>query len=135
MKKLRLSVYLDERTFTALSAYAARQKQSLSLVSEAAIATFVAPDQSADAILRRLNRMDRILQKLERDSAISSEAFLIFVWQWLLATPPSPSQMHASARASATERYDAFMETLGQRLAASDQNPASSKLYAEIPLK
>ena len=117
MRKSRLSVYLDQPLMDDLSAYAARQKQSLSLVAEAAIAAFVSPDQTADAVLRRLNRMDRLLQKLERDNAISSEALLVFVWNWLLSTPALPEAAQASARASATERYDAFMETLGRRIA------------------
>ena len=117
MRKSRLSVYLDQPLMDDLSAYAARQKQSLSLVAEAAIAAFVSPDQTADAVLRRLNRMDRLLQKLERDNAISSEALLVFVWNWLLSTPALPEAAQASARASATERYDAFMDTLGRRIA------------------
>jgi hypothetical protein len=117
MRKSRLSVYLDQPLMDDLSAYAARQKQSLSLVAEAAIAAFVSPDQTADAVLRRLNRIDRLLQKLERDNAISSEALLVFVWNWLLSTPALPEAAQASARASATERYDAFMETLGRRIA------------------
>jgi hypothetical protein len=117
MRKSRLSVYLDQPLMDDLSSYAARQKQSLSLVAEAAIAAFVSPDQTADAVLRRLNRMDRLLQKLERDNAISSEALLVFVWNWLLSTPALPEAAQASARASATERYDAFMETLGRRIA------------------
>ena len=100
-----------------LSAYAARQKLSLSLVAEAAIAAFVSPDQTADAVLRWPNRMDRLLQKPEQDNAISSEALLVFVWNWLLSTPALPEAAQASARASATERYDAFMETLGRRIA------------------
>ena len=73
-----------------LSTFSARQKQSLSLVAEAAIAAFVSPEQTGDAVLRRLTRMDRALQKLERDNAISSEALLVFVWNWLLATPAVP---------------------------------------------
>ena len=117
MRKSRLSVYLDQPLMDDLATYAARQKRSLSLVAEAAIAAFVSPDQTADAVLRRLNRMDRLLQKLERDNAISSEALLVFVWNWLLSTPALPEAAQASARASATERYDAFMETLGRRIA------------------
>jgi hypothetical protein len=47
------------------------------------------------------------------------EAFMVYVWLWLSANPPLPEQVAAAARASATERYDQFMETLGQRLAAN----------------
>lgn len=117
MKKSRLSVYLDKPTLDSLSVFAARQNQSLSLVAEAAIAAFVSPDSSGDSLLRRFNRLDRQLQRLERDAHISSEALMVFVWIWFTANPPLPEVSQAAARATATERYDAFMEALGQRLA------------------
>ncbi len=119
MKKARLSVYLDKPLLDELTLFAARRNQSLSLVAEAAILAFVGPGQSTESLLRRFNRLDRQLQKLERDSHITSEALMVFVWFWFAANPPLPETSRAAALASATERYDGFMETLGQRLAKS----------------
>ena len=42
--KARLSVYLEPEIMAQLAAYAARRRTSLSLVSEAAIASFLSPD-------------------------------------------------------------------------------------------
>jgi len=123
MKKSRLSVYLDKPILDALAAYAARRDQSLSLVAEAAIMAFVSPEQNVDSLLRRFNRLDKQIQRLERDSHISSEALFVFIWVWFTANPPLPEPSEAAARAVATERYDAFMETLGQRLARPDATP------------
>ena len=119
MKKSRLSVYLDKPVLDALAAYAGRRNQSLSLVAEAAILSFVSPEQSTDSLLRRFNRLDKQLQRLERDTQISAEALMVFVWVWFTANPPLPQTSETAARAAATQRYDAFMETLGQRLARS----------------
>ena len=43
-KKTQISVYLDPALMQALSAYAARREQSMSLIAEAAIASFLSPD-------------------------------------------------------------------------------------------
>lgn len=124
MKKARLSVYLDQPIMEALSEFAARRRQSLSLIAEAAISSFVSPEQSTESLIRRLGKLERHLQKMERNSLITSEALMVYVWYWLLATPASPEHSQAAVRASATERYDTFMETLGQRLAkAATQLP------------
>ena len=117
MKKSRLSVYLDKDTLDALSAYAHRRGQPLSFVAERAIVAFVDPEQGEAAILKRLSRFERHLQHLERDMQISIESFMVFVWFWMTTNPPLPEPAMNAARAAATERYDAFMDTLGQRLA------------------
>ena len=119
MKKIRMTVYLDPRTYDQLCAYAGARRQPMSIMAEAAVAAFVDPEQKEAAATRRLGRIERQLERLARDTNISVEAFMVYVWLWLGANPPLPEQVAAAARASATERYDQFMETLGQRLAAN----------------
>ena len=68
-KKAQVSVYLDPDVMKALSAYAARREQSMSLVAEAAIASFLSPDadeRREAAIAKRLDQQDRRLARLER---------------------------------------------------------------------
>lgn len=50
--KERLSVYLEPAIMAQLSAYAARRNKSLSLIAEAAVATFLSPD-GPDQLERR----------------------------------------------------------------------------------
>lgn len=45
-KKAQISVYLDPKIMTMLSAYAAKREQSLSLIAEAALASFLSPDDA-----------------------------------------------------------------------------------------
>lgn len=130
IKKAQISVYLDPNVMKALSAYATRREQPLSLIAEAAIASFLSPDadeQREAAIAKRLDQLDRRLARLERDVGISVETLALFVRFWLTTTPPLPEPAAAAARAKAAARYDNFVAALGRRLS---QGP---KLRQEIP--
>ena len=61
-KKQRLSVYLEPDVMKALAAHAARRDQSLSLIAEAGIASFLSPDaaeRQEAATTKRLDQLDR----------------------------------------------------------------------------
>lgn len=118
--KSPLSVYLDPDLKDALEAYADRRGQSRSLIAEAAIASFLSPDadeQREAAIAKRLDKLDRRLTRLERDTGIGVEMIAMFVRFWLSNTPPPPESERAAMRRQGGDRYDAFMEALGRRLA------------------
>ncbi len=118
--KTPFSVYLDPELMKALAAYADRRGKSRSLVAEAAIASFLSPDadeQREAAIARRLDRLDRRQTRLERDVGIGVEMIALFVRFWLSSTPPPPETERAAMRRLGNDRYDAFIEALGRRLA------------------
>ena len=118
--KTPFSVYLDPELMNALAAYADRRGKSRSLVAEAAIASFLSPDadeQREAAIAKRLDRLDRRITRLERDVGIGVEMIALFVRFWLSNTPPPPEAERAAMRRQGGDRYDAFMEALGRRLA------------------
>jgi predicted transcriptional regulator len=121
MTTSRLSVYLDADLLEALEAYAGRRGKSKSIVAVAAIAAFLSPDaaeREEAAIARRLDRLARQVERLERDLGISVEMLALFVRFWLSATPPVPESAQAAARAKGRDRYEGFVEALGRRLAA-----------------
>ncbi|MET4803957.1 CopG family transcriptional regulator [Bradyrhizobium sp. LB11.1] len=129
-KKAQMSVYLEPDVMKALSAYAARREQSLSLIAEAAIASFLSPDageRREAATAKRLDQIDRRIARLERDVGISVETIALFIRFWLTTTPPLPEPAAKAARAQAGARYDNFVAALGRRLS---QGP---KLRQEIP--
>ncbi len=118
--KARLSVYLDADIMGALAAYADRRDLSRSLVAEAAIASFLSPDadeQREAAIAKRLDRIDRRMARAERDIAIGIEMSAMFVRFWLTSTSPPAEAERALLRRLGNDRYDAFIEALGRRLA------------------
>lgn len=117
--KERLSVYLEPQVMRSLVEYAERRGKSKSLVAEAAIESFLSPDapERQEAVFaRRLDRLIRQIDRLERDVGISVEALALFVRFWLTATPALPEQAQAAARAKGAERYNGFVEALGRRL-------------------
>jgi predicted transcriptional regulator len=119
-KKQALSVYLAPDLMRLLADFADRRDQSRSIIAEAAIASFLSPDadeRQEAAITKRLDRIDRNIQRLERDTGIANEAFAIFIRFWLTSTAPLPETAQAAARAKGGERYDKFLEALGRRLA------------------
>ena len=103
-----------------LADYAARKRVPQALIVETALASLLSPD-GADrleaALARRLDRMSRQIERLERHVTISNEALALFVRFWLTSTPPLPDTARPAAQAKGRERYEGFIEALGRRLA------------------
>jgi predicted transcriptional regulator len=103
-----------------LADYANRKRVPQALVVEAALASHLSPD-GADrleaALARRLDRMTRQIERLDRHLTISNEALALFVRFWLTSTPPLPDTAQAAAQTKGRERYEGFVEALGRRLA------------------
>ena len=115
-----LSVYLEDDVHAVLQDFAMRRGKSLSIVAAAAIASFLSPDavERQEAVLvRRLDRLSRQCERVERDLGISVEMLALFVRFWLAATPPVPETAQAAARAKGQERYQGFIDALGRRVA------------------
>ena len=118
--KVRLSVYLDPELMETLASYADRRERSRSLIAEAAIASFLSPDADEAreaAITKRIDQLDRRMNRLERDVGIGVEMIAMFVRFWLSNAPPPPETERALLRKQGGDRYDAFMAALGRRLA------------------
>lgn len=119
-KKAKFTVYLDPDVEQRLVDYAARRDQSQSMIAEAAIASFLSPDDAErrEAIVaKRLDQLDRRIARLERDVGIAVETLAVFVRFWTTTTPALPEPAAQAARAKAGERYEAFITALGRRLA------------------
>jgi Ribbon-helix-helix protein, copG family len=120
MKKARLSVYLDPDMMAQLTDLAERKRQSKSLIAEAAITSFLTPDDTdrrEAAVTRRLDLMARQGERVERDLWIAAETLALFIRFWLTVTPSLPESAQAAAQAKGRERFESFLETLGRRLA------------------
>jgi predicted transcriptional regulator len=103
-----------------LADYASRKRVPQALVVETALSSYLSPDNSERmeaALGRRLDRLTRQAERLERHVTISNEALALFVRFWLTVTPPLPDTAQAAAQAKGRERYEGFVEALGRRLA------------------
>src|SRR5215470_1021426 len=120
MTKARLSVYLNQHMMAQLAELADSKRQPKSLIAEAAIMSFLTPDDAdrREAVLtRRLDLLTRQGERLERDVSIVAETLALFIRFWLTATPPLPQSAQVAAQAKGRERFESFLETLGSRLA------------------
>ena len=136
--KDRLNLYFDQATTRALDELAARRKVSKSAIVEAAVASFLSPDgadQREAAFTRRLDRLTRQVERLERDQTITLEAIGLFIRAWLTATPPLAESAQAAAQAKGRERYESFVETLGRRLQSgrSLAKEVTEELMSTVP--
>jgi hypothetical protein len=69
------------------------------------------------ALGRRLDRLTRQMDRMERHITISNEALALFVRFWLTATPALPDTAQAAAQSKGHERYEGYIEALVRRLA------------------
>lgn len=119
-KKAKFTVYLDPDVEQRLVDFAARRDKSQSMIAEAAIASFLSPDddERREAIVaKRLDQLDRRMTRLERDVGIAVESLAVFIRFWITTTPALPEPAAQAARAMANKRYEAFIAALGRRLA------------------
>jgi predicted transcriptional regulator len=120
--RTKLTFRLPIELADALAAFAAQKRVTQLAVMEAALASLMSPD-GADrleaALARRLDRMSRQIERVERHVKVSNEALALFVRFWLIRTPPLPDGMRPSAEAQGRERYEHFIESLGRRIAGS----------------
>ena len=108
---------------TRLDELATRKRVPRVQIVETALDSFLSPD-GADrlegALARRLDRMTRAIERLERHVTISNETLALFVRFWLTHTPSLPDTAQSAAQAKGRERYEGFVEALGRRLAKGD---------------
>jgi hypothetical protein len=118
--RTRMNVYFPPELLRQLIDLADRKRLSRSSIVEAAVTSFLSPDgadRTEAAFTRRLDRLSRQIQHLERDLSIATETLALFVRFWLTVTPPLPADAQAAAQAKGRERFDGFVEALGRRLA------------------
>ena len=117
--RLKHTFRLPPDISSQLDDYAARKRVPKALVVETALASLFSPD-GADrleaAIGRRLDRLNRQIERLERHAAITNETLALFIRFWLTHTPPLPDTALPAAQAKGSERFDGFLEALGRRL-------------------
>ena len=117
--KIETKVYLPADLSKALDQLATRTRRPKSEIVRAAVAAFLSPDgaeRTEAAMVRRLDRMNRHMERIERDAQVSSEALAIFIRAWFTSTPPVSADDLPAARAIGSQRFGNFMAALTRRL-------------------
>jgi hypothetical protein len=102
------------------SDFAARRRVTMGTVVENALTLYLSPDNEDKleaALGRRLDRLNRQMERMDRHMTIANETLALFIRFWLTHTPPLPDTAQTAAQLKGRERYEGFIEALGRRLA------------------
>lgn len=119
MSRARLNLFIEPEHARRLDQLAAMKNVSKSSIVAVALASWLAPeagDQRGVAITKRLDRLSRQFEKLERDQVILIEALALYVRYFLTVSTPVPQAHQEAARAQGRARYTQFIEQLGRHL-------------------
>ncbi|MEW5424034.1 CopG family transcriptional regulator [Amorphus sp. 3PC139-8] len=118
--KPRHHLYLDDELTEQLEALAAKPGSSKSAIVSDALRSFLArrgANEVDDRLRVRLDRLSRQLNRIERDQQILLESLALFVRYYLTVTAPLPEADQEAARALGQERFQAFIDQVGRRIA------------------
>ena len=119
MSRTRLNIFIEHEHAKRLNELATMKGLSKSSIIAAALASFLSPDsgdQREAAIAKRLDRLSRQFDKLERDQNILIETLALYVRYFLTVSTPVPEAHQEAARAQGRTRFEQFIEQLGRHL-------------------
>ena len=128
--KPRINVYLEDHVAAQLALLCKRPGANKSRIVSDALDQFLNPDQGVEtfeALTRRLDRMSRSQERMDRNLSVTLETLALFIRYFLTITPPLSSSDQAHAHALGKERFEQFVAQVGRRL-ARDQNLLSEVL-------
>ena len=117
MNRVRRNVYFERGHDQRLSELAATKGVSVSGLVAAAVSSFLSPvDGEREVVTKRLDRLSRQFERLERDQNILIETLALYVRYYLTVSAPIPETHQAAAKAQGQARFAQFVEQLGRRL-------------------
>ena len=119
MSRTRLNIFIEPDHAKRLQQIAAHKGVSKSAVIAAALSSFLSPDaadQREAAIGKRLDRLSRQFDRLERDQNILIETVALYVRYFLTVSLPVPEGHQDAARAQGRARYSQFVDQLARHL-------------------
>ncbi|HPR06549.1 MAG TPA: hypothetical protein PLI17_07955 [Denitromonas sp.] len=128
--KPRINVYLEDHVAKQLALLCKRPGANKSRIVSDALDQFLNPEQGAEtfeALIRRLDRMSRSQERMDRNLSVTLETLALFIRYFLTITPPLSGGDQAHAHALGRERFEQFVAQVGRRL-ARDQNLLSEVL-------
>lgn len=119
MSRARLNLFIEPEHAKRLDELAAMKGLSKSSIVAAALASFLSPesgDRREAILIKRLDRLSRQFEKLERDQNILIETVALYVRYFLTVSTPVPEAHQNAARAQGRARFEQFVEQLGRHL-------------------
>ncbi|WP_114971016.1 ribbon-helix-helix protein, CopG family [Rhodoferax ferrireducens] len=115
----RLNLFIQPDHAKRLDELAAKKGVSKSSIVAAALASWLSPDagdQREAATAKRLDRLSRQFERLERDQNILIETLALYVRYYLTVSTPVPEAHQEAAKAQGKARFEQFIEQLGRHV-------------------
>jgi hypothetical protein len=119
MSRARLNLFIQPEHAKRLNELAIKKGVSKSSIIAAALASWLSPesgDQREIATAKRLDRLSRQFERLERDQNILIETVALYIRYYLTVSTPVPEAHQDAARAQGKLRFTQFVEQLGRQL-------------------
>ena len=118
--KARANLRLDTKLNAQLDQVAREYGCTKSSILDTALRRFLDPEtkrSQEDLVLCRLDRMDALLGKMERDLAVTNATLGHYIYYYLTQFEPHPEKERDIAAALAKKRFDLFLQQVASRLA------------------
>jgi len=119
MSRARLNLFIEPEHARRLNELAIKKGVSKSSIVAAALASWLSATsggQRDTATAKRLDRLSRQFERLERDQNILIETVALYVRYYLTVSTPVPEAHQEAARAQGRLRFSQFIEQLGRRV-------------------
>jgi hypothetical protein len=119
MTRTRLNIFIEPAHAKRLDQVSAHKGVSKSAVIAAALASFLSPDgedQREAALAKRLDRLSRQFDRLERDQGVLIETVALYLRHYLTVALPVPEHQQEAMRAQGRARYTQFIEQLARHI-------------------
>ncbi len=114
-KRVRIQAYVEPELARKIVQRRMAMGASESGIVRSSLVEYLDGTSDAELLLRRLDRLGRADERLQRDIELLSESFGAFLRIWFAHTPALPEDAKAFARATAERRYQQLIEHVGQR--------------------
>lgn len=118
--KSRHHIYIDDELTHQLERLTAKPGTSRSAIVSDALRAYLdlrGADQLDEKLKNRFGKLAGQLERIERDVGIVMESLALFVRYELMVRPPLPEADQTAARAIGQDRFQAFLDQVGRRLA------------------
>ena len=116
MNAVRIQPYVSDNTYKQLKKESRLPGRTVSSIIEAALQEYFDDAKDFPLVLRRLDRIQRAIERVERDQQMLTEAFAVFVQIWFAHTPKIDSDSKNAAQRQAMDRYNQFVDFVAKKI-------------------
>ena len=123
MAKPRVNIRLSYEMHRTLEQMVLAPGATKSAIIEDALRAYLDPARTGgreQALMQRLDRFDKRLDAIERDTALSLETLGQYVLYWLTRTDPLPEVQREAAHVLGQRRFEYFLEQVARKVTSDD---------------